>query len=66
MNLETPKIILITDLLDSRKRKEKELIFYHEELNKLHEKMQFLRVEIKLTNDIISMIELEKIKDIQG
>jgi hypothetical protein len=38
MTLETRKIILITDLLDSRKRKEKELIFYHEELNKLHEK----------------------------
>ena len=59
------KIILITDLIDSKKRKEQELIFYNEELNKLHDKMNYLRQEIKLTNDIIHMIEQERIKDLR-
>jgi hypothetical protein len=59
------KIILITDLIDSKKRKENELIFYNDELNKLHDKMNYLRQEIKLTNDIIHMIEQERIKDLR-
>jgi hypothetical protein len=59
------KIILITDLIDSKKRKEQELIFYNDELNKLHDKMNYLRQEIKLTNDIIHMIEQERIKDLR-
>ena len=63
--IETRKIILITDLIDSKKRKEKELIFYNEELNKLHEKMGYLKLEIKLTNDIIHMIEQERVKDLR-
>lgn len=58
------KIILISDLLDSRKRKEKELVFYNEELNKLLEKMNYLNREIKLTNNIIQMIEQERIRDL--
>ena len=63
--LEIPKIILITDLIDTKRRKEKELIFYNEELNKLHEKMGYLKLEIKLTNDIIHMIEQERVKDLR-
>ena len=59
------KIILITDLIDSKKRKENELIFYNDELNKLHDKMNYLRQEIKLTNDIIHMIEQERVKDLR-
>ena len=63
--LEIPKIILITDLIDTKRRKEKELIFYNEELNKLHEKMGYLKLEIRLTNDIIHMIEQERVKDLR-
>ena len=59
------KIILISDLLDSRKQKEKELVFYNEELNKLLEKMYYLKREIKLTNEIILMIEQERIRDLR-
>lgn len=59
------KIILISDLLDSRKQKEKELVFYNEELNKLLEKMNYLKREIKLTNEIIQMIEQERIRDLR-
>ena len=39
--------------------------FYNDELNKLHDKMNYLRQEIKLTNDIIHMIEQERIKDLR-
>ena len=56
---EKRKIILISDLIDSKKRKENELTFYQEELKKLNEKMKFLNMEINLTNRIINMIEHE-------
>ena len=59
------KVIIISDLLDTRARKEKELAFYQDELRKLEEKMKWLRMEIKLTSDIITMIEKEKILDIK-
>jgi hypothetical protein len=65
MQIHQPKIILITDLIDSRKRKEEELAFYNIELKKLIEKMRFVQLEIKLTNDIIHMIEHEKVKEIK-
>jgi hypothetical protein len=59
------KVIIISDLLDTRARKEKELAFYQDELRKLEEKMKWLRMEIKLTSDIITMIEKEKVLDIK-
>jgi hypothetical protein len=58
-------IIIIQDLLDTKARKEKELYFYNEELKKLQEKMKWLKMEIKLTEDIINMIEREKLVDIK-
>jgi hypothetical protein len=58
------KIIIIKDLLDTKARKERELAYYQEELRKLEEKMHWLRMEIKLTSDIINMIEKEKMVDI--
>lgn len=65
MQIHQPKIILITDLIDSRKRKEEELAFYNIELKKLIEKMRFVQLEIRLTNDIIHMIEHERVKEIK-
>lgn len=59
------KIIIIQDLLETRARKEKELAYYHDELKKLQDRMKWLNMEIKLTNDIIDMIEKEKIIDIR-
>ena len=59
------KIIIIQNLLDTRARKEKELAYYHEELKKLEQKMVFLKMEIKLTSDIIDMIEKEKMIDLK-
>ena len=54
------KVIILADLIDSRKRKQEELLFYNQELQKLNEKMHYLRHEINLTNDIIQMIEQVK------
>jgi len=58
-------IIIIQDLLDTKARKIKELHYYNDELKKLQEKMKWLKMEIKLTEDIIVMIEREKIVDIK-
>ena len=58
------EILMITDLLDIRARKLKELEFYNEQLNDLKLKMVFIQQEIALTNKIIDMIEKETIIDI--
>lgn len=60
-----PKIILLTDILDTRLRKERELAFYQGELEKLQEKMMFLRKDIQITNLCIEIIEKEKVVDVR-
>lgn len=62
---ENFKLIIISDLLDSKKRKEQELKFYQDQLNELQTKMIWLKKEIQLTNEIIKMIEKEKVIDIK-
>jgi hypothetical protein len=59
------KIIILTDILETRLRKEQELEFYQQELEKLQQKMLFLRKEIDLTNLIIDIIEKEKVADVR-
>lgn len=59
------KIILITDIYEIRRRKEEELRYYHEQLEKLQNKMFFIKKEIELTNIIIEMIENEKVTEIK-
>lgn len=58
------EILMISDLMDIRSRKLKELEFYNEQLNELQLKMVFIQQEIALTNKIIDMIEKETIIDI--
>lgn len=53
------KIILITDLLESKKRKEEELEYYKEQLTELERRMMWVQKEIDLTNTIIDIIENE-------
>ena len=48
-----------------RRRKEKELAFYHEQLEKLKEKMFFVQKEIDITNLCIEIIEKEIVVDIK-
>jgi len=59
------KLILITDFIEQKLRKESELEFYLEELGKLEKKIGYLRSEVDLTNTIISMIKGEKVYDIK-
>ena len=59
------KIVLLTDFIEQKVRKEKELEFYTKQLEELERKMFFLRKEIQLTNYIIEIVENEKVLDIR-
>lgn len=59
------KIILIQDLIDTKLRKEQELQFYQAELEKLQQKMWWVKKEIDLTETIIDIIETEKVMDLK-
>ena len=61
----TAKLILLDDIYDMRKRKEEELVYYQEELRKLGVKLDLVRLEINLTNQIIHMIQHEKVVDVK-
>jgi hypothetical protein len=58
------EILMISDLMDIRARKLKELEFYTQQLDELKLKMVFIQQEITLTNKIIDMIEKETVIDI--
>jgi len=63
---EVPKkIILLSEVIEQKLRKEKELEFYQKEHEKLQEKMYWLRREVDLTNTIIRVIENEQVIDIR-
>lgn len=59
------KILTLTDIIEQKVRKEKELEYYQEQLEELMKKMSWLQQEIDLTNKIIYVIEQEK-TDILG
>jgi len=59
------KIILLTEVLETKVRKEKELEYYAKQLEELQRKMFFVKKEIDLTNLIIEIIENEKVVDIK-
>ena len=58
-------IILINDLVDLRAHKKVELDFYNKQLEELRIKMFFIKHEIDLTSDIITLIEQEKMMDLK-
>ena len=62
---QPPKIIMLADVLETRVRKEKELEYYQKELEKLQEKMFFIKKDIDITNLIIDMIAKENVIDIR-
>jgi hypothetical protein len=59
------KIIFITDLIDQRLRKEKEIEFYEKELKQIEQKLFWLRKEHTLTQTIIDIIQNDKVIDIR-
>lgn len=62
---EEHRIILISDFIEQKVRKEKELDFYLRELEQLQSKIFYLRKEVDLTNLIIDMIKSEEVHDVQ-
>ena len=58
-------IINISDLYNEKERKQKELEFYTEELNKLMLRLGMLQHEIGVTETIINMIEGEYLVDLK-
>jgi len=59
------KLILITDFIEQKLRKEKELEFYEKELFELQTKIGYLRREVDLTNTIINLIKTETVYDVK-
>jgi hypothetical protein len=57
-------IILMSDLINIRSRKQKELEFYIHQMEELKFKMMYIQQEINLTGKIINMIEKETLIDI--
>lgn len=62
---EQPKLILLSDIIEQKVRKEKELEFYQKELEKLKEKMYWLQRDIDVNNIIIDMIKSDAILDVK-
>ena len=59
------KIILITDLVDQRLRKEREIEYYEKELRKIEERLGYLYKEKTLTETILSIVQTENVVDIK-
>ena len=59
------KILFITDLIDQRLRKEKEIEYYEKELKEITKKLFFLKKEKDLTELIINIIQNEKVVDVR-
>ena len=65
MSEDEKKIILITDLVDQRLRKEQEIEYYEKELHKIQERLSYLYKEKTLTETILAIIQTEKVVDIK-
>ena len=59
------KIILITDLVDQRLRKEQEIEYYEKELITIQKRLGHLYQEKTLTETILAIIQTEKVIDIK-
>lgn len=61
--MQEKRIILISEFIEQKLRKEKELEYYEKELLELQHKIGYLRREVDLTNTIIDLIKTEKVED---
>jgi hypothetical protein len=57
-------IILLSDLVDHRARKAKELAFYTEQKAALEIRLDFVRRELKLTDTILALIRREQLVEV--
>ena len=60
------KIVLLKDIYALKEQKEKELRFYSEKKKELEEKLYWLERDLRLTKDIIKMIEEERVPNVQS
>ena len=60
------KIIFITDLIESKMQKQREIEKYESQLKIIEEKLFFLRIEKEITETILELIEHEKIIDLRN
>jgi prefoldin subunit 5 len=58
-------IIRLSDVYETRERKEKELAYYREQLEILRQKMFFIQKDIEITTICIQLIEKEQVLDIR-
>lgn len=65
MTSSNSKIILLSDIYETKARKEKELAYYREQLEILNQKMFFIRKDIEITNICINLIENEMVIDVK-
>jgi len=61
--MQEKRIILISEFIEQKLRKEQELEYYEKELLELQRKIGYLRREVNLTNTIIDMIKTEQVQD---
>jgi hypothetical protein len=62
---ENQTIILLSDIIESKVRKEKELAYYQEQIRDISIKISQLNNDLSLTQLIIDMINNDGIKDIK-
>ena len=60
------KIVLLSDFIEQKVRKEKELEYYKQQLEELQKKLFFLNKEIELTNLIIDIIDKEQVINVKN
>ena len=65
MSDEEKKIILISDLVNQRLRKEREIEYYENQLIKIQERLGYLYKEKTLTETILAIIQTDKVIDIK-
>ena len=66
MKNKSQKIIFITDLIESKINKQREIEKYESQLKIIEEKLFFLRKEKEITETILELIEHEKIIDLRN
>lgn len=59
------KIIVLSELIESKLRKEKEIEYYQQQLIDLQTKIMHLQKDVDLTKIIIDIIETDNIIDIK-
>ena len=55
------KLISLSEILESKEQKEKELEFYRKKLEEIEQRMYWLNRDLEVTNIIIEMIETETV-----